>query len=818
MRVSLSWLQDLVQVNEPADQLGDRLSMAGFEVEELDDLSLLAQGVVVGHVLEKNKHPNADKLSVCTVDVGADAPLQIVCGASNVRAGIHVPVAMVGAVLPAVNLTIKAGELRGVSSQGMICSLAELGQTSEVDGIAILEDLVSDRPEPGAAIAPVLGLDDTVLELAITANRPDGLSMTGIAREVAALTGAELSLPETAAPATLHALTPSPASADAMQTGGLYALTEVRNLDGSRRSPQWIQQRLQRAGVKPVNAVVDLGNLVMLEQGQPMHAFDADALEALCGQAITASDFGLRQARDNEPFRGLDGRDLALDPRVQVVTCCDRPVAIAGVMGSADSGVSDGTRRIWLETALFTPASVRSSSRATGQRTDSSSRYEKGLPREITLLAAGRALSLFASLLDADIGQTWQCASDPCPAPVVALRRNALHQLLGPLAPTSPDSESQDLDDARVEACLKSLGCTLTATDDGWDVVVPPSRRLDLLREVDLIEEVARLVGFDRFESHLPDPLRPGQLSLAQQAERRLRQRLCAIGLQEVSTLSLTGADDSDADRIAISNPLLAETSHLRTALWPEHLAICQRNLQASQPGCWLFEIGNVFAPDTNGVRQQSRIGGVISGERRLSRWRTSGKASPLSYHDARGILSTLLSSLGIDSTDRRLTDDARLHPGRAATVVVEGKPVGCFGQLHPTLCERHELPSETYLFDFETALLLNAATRANRWTPPFKPYSTLPASERDLAMVVPKSLLSGDLLQAIRKAGKPLLESVELIDRFEGEQLGEGRCSQAFRLRYRGKDSTLTDDQIQPVHEKVRQALIRQFDVELRS
>ena len=220
MRVSLSWLKDLVQVNEPADQLGDRLSMAGFEVEELEDLSLLAQGVVVGHVVEKNKHPNADKLSVCSVDVGADAPLQIVCGAANVRAGIHVPVAKVGAVLPAVKLTIKAGELRGVRSEGMICSLAELGQTSAVDGIAILEDLVSEVPAPGVPIAPVLGLDDTVLELAITANRPDGLSMTGIAREVSALTGSELSLPETKAPTSIAALSPSAASAEAMQAGG----------------------------------------------------------------------------------------------------------------------------------------------------------------------------------------------------------------------------------------------------------------------------------------------------------------------------------------------------------------------------------------------------------------------------------------------------------------------------------------------------------------------------------------------------------------------------------------------------------------------
>ena len=818
MRVSLSWLQDLVQVNEPADQLGERLSMAGFEVEELEDLSLLAQGVVVGEVVSCDRHPNADKLSVCKVNVGADQTLQIVCGARNVRAGIHVPVAMVGAVLPAVNLTIKAGELRGVSSEGMICSLSELGQSSDVDGIAILEDLLAEAPSPGEPVAPLLGLNDSVLELAITANRPDGLSMTGIAREVAALTGASLSLPEAAAPSDTQTLATDQHSLAAMQAGGLYGLTEVKGIDGSSHSPQWLQRRLTRAGVNPVNAVVDITNLVMLEQGQPLHAFDADALESLCGAAIRPADFGLRQAREQESFTGLDGREIELDPRVQVVTCRDRAVAVAGVMGSAESGVTDTTRRIWLESALFTPASVRNGSRATGQRTDASTRYEKGLPREITLIAAGRALSLFRDMLNAEIGQTSVCASEQAEDPVITLRRKALHRLLGPLESTDSPALPEPLADAQVEACLAALGCDLSSCADGWKVVVPPSRRMDLVREVDLIEEVARLVGFDRFQSHLPNPLQPGQLTLIQQAERRLRQRLSASGLQEITTLSLTGADETDPKRIAISNPLLTETSHLRTALWMEHLQVCQRNLQTSQPGCWVFEIGHVFSADGEAIDQEARLSGVICGERRLSRWQSSGKAQPPSYYDARGLLTTVLEAFGIEAQDRRLTDDARLHPGRAASVLIEGRPLGCFGQLHPALCASHELPEETYLFDLELARLLEAATRSNRWSPQFKAYSTLPSSERDLAMVVPRSLAAADLLQAIRKAGKPLLESVELIDRFEGGQLGADQCSQAFRLRYRGKDSTLTDDMIQPVHDKVRKALVKQFEVQLRS
>ena len=816
MRVSLSWLQDLVQVNEAADQLGERLSMAGFEVEEIDDMSRLAQGVVVGYVLECVKHPNADKLSVCKVDIGASDPVQIVCGASNVKAGIHVAVATIGAVLPAVNLTIKAGDLRGVASQGMICSLAELGQPTEVDGIAVLDGLLENVPTPGTAVASCLGLDDTVLELAITANRPDGLSMTGIAREVAALTGASLQLPQLLAPKLTADLNPSATDAAAMKKGGIYALTEVSGLDGGKHSSVWLQQKLLRAGVKPVNAIVDITNLVMLEQGQPMHAFDVDALEQLCGADLQPSDFGLRQGRAHEPFTGLDGRTIEVDERVQLVTCRDHPVAIAGVIGSAESGVTSATRRIWLESALFTPASIRSSSRATGLRTDASSRFEKGLPREITLLAAGRVLQLMEDLLEGVTGRSWQCCAESGPEPLVKLRRHAIHRMLGPLA--SKGQAASHISDEQVGSCLSALGCQLTSCEEGWTVVVPPSRRMDLLREVDLIEEVARLIGFDRFEVHLPHPLVPGGLTATQQAERRLRRRLCAAGLQEINCLSLTGADADDPNRVAISNPLFAETSHLRTSLWQEHLQICQRNLQASQPGCWVFEIGHVFQPANQEIVQSARLGGVICGDRRMSRWFTSGKSQAPDYYMARGVLATVLNSMGLETQDSFLVDDSRLHPGRAAAVVVEGRTLGCFGQLHPMLCSKYELPDCTYLFDLDFQRLLEAVTRRNLWVPSFKTFSSLPAMERDLAMIVPKTLSAADLMQAIRKAGKPLLESVELIDRFEGGQLPNDQCSQAFRLRYRSKDSTLTDEQLQPVQEKVRQALVKQFKVELRS
>ena len=665
MRVSISWLKQLVQVNESVEDLSERLSMAGFEVDDVDDLSARAQGVVVGHVLEREKHPNADKLSVCSVDVGAEEPTQIVCGASNVRAGIHVPVAMVGATLPAVGLTIKAGELRGVASNGMICSVAELGLAEQSDGIAILDDLQAALPPVGAPVAPVLGLDDTVLELAITANRPDGLSMVGIAREVAALTGGALSLPDLD-------LAPSASPLNAELDGCFYSVTKIDGVDGAKPSPAWLQQRLERGGVNSVNAVVDITNLVMLEQGQPIHAFDADVLEQLTGQAVDAQSFAVRAARDGEAFVGLDEQKRTLDSRVQVVTCHDRPVAVAGVMGSLESGVTAKTRNIWLESALFAAPRVRQSARAIGLRTDASSRYEKGLPVELTLACSARA----SALLNQEFGCTevgrWVGGEGPTdPAPVL-LRRLALHQLLGPL--DGPDGP-EDLDDSSIEKCLTALGCQLTPHDDGWQVIAPPSRRQDLHREVDLIEEVARLVGFDRFEAHLPDPLEPGALTPRQQAERRLRQLFCATGLQEVTTLSLVPGSERE-QRIAISNPLLADTSHLRTNLWEEHLQICVRNLKASQRGCSVFEVGNTYSGTAEAVSQTAVLGGVICGDRRLSLWSTSGKPQAPDYFQARGVLTRVMEALQLELTDRPLTDDSRLHPGRAATLVLEGRPL----------------------------------------------------------------------------------------------------------------------------------------------
>ena len=818
MRVSLQWLRELVQLEPEAldpERLAERLSIAGFEVEAVEDLAARAAGVVVGLVEARDPHPAADKLSVCRVRVGAAEPLQIVCGAANVRAGIHVPVAPVGTTLPAVNLTIKPAELRGVASNGMICSLQELGLPGGVDGIAILDDLLEKVPPVGAPIGPALGLDDQVLELAITANRPDGLSMRGIAREVAALCGGQTRFPATASSIEAAQLSTDPENRRRIEAGGLFSITVLSHLTIGP-SPAWLQQRLEKAGLRPINNVVDITNLVMLETGQPLHAFDRDRLERTLGAPADPAAIGVRQADHQERLHTLDGVERILDPEALVVTLANRPIALAGVIGGLEESVTSATTSIWLEAAVFEPQAVRRSARSVGLRTEASSRFEKGLPPAVTLIASDRAVALLQQWAGATVEGRW-LHRRPVEEPMaVPLRRDALHNLLGPVL---EDGEAEDLDDGRIEGTLQALGCTLTPEEWGWAVAVPPERALDLRREVDLIEEVARLVGYDQFSAHLPDPLEPGGPAPVQRLERRLRQALCAAGLQETCGFSLVAAG---AGRVALANPLLADYGHLRDDLHTELLQAARRNLQASRPGFWAFEIGRVFSEAEGAIHEHALLAGVIAGERRSELWSTSGKPRSPDYYLARGVLQAGLDPLLVPVQDRPLIAGEApanlLHPGRCATLMVEGRPVGWFGQLHPGRAQELDLPEATFVFEIKLQGLLDAACRPARLQPAFRPYPTVPASERDLALVVEGGVTAGDLLVAIRKAGKPLLEQAELIDRYVGEPVKAGFCSQAFRLRYRDASRTLTESEVEEVHDRVRQSLERQFAAQLRS
>ena len=452
MRVSLQWLKELVAGPAEAfeaETLAERLSIAGFEVEAIEDLAAQASGVVVGWVEAREPHPNADKLSVCQVRVDAGQPLQIVCGAANVRAGIHVPVALVGSTLPAVNLTIKPAELRGVASSGMICSLAELGLADGSDGIAILDELLDGVPAVGTPVGPSFGLDDQVLELAITANRPDGLSMQGIAREVAALVNARVQLPLAPERSGAEPLPVGAAAQRAMEEGGLFSITALDTVSVGP-SPFWLRRRLEKAGIRPINTVVDITNLVMLETGQPLHAYDQQRLTAGGGPAAI-EQLGLRSARPGESFTSLDGEERRLEADNLVVTYAERPIALAGVIGGLAEGVQDTTTSIWLEAAVFSPQQVRRSARAAGLRTEASSRFEKGLPLETTLPAADRAVQLLQDLCGAKVQGRWLQRRPQSPRQPLALRRDALHNLLGPV---QLDDGPGDLPDARIVQTL----------------------------------------------------------------------------------------------------------------------------------------------------------------------------------------------------------------------------------------------------------------------------------------------------------------------------------------------------------------------------
>ena len=808
MRVSLQWLRELVPFRSDPGELAERLSLAGFEVETDEDLAAQAQGVVLGRVISKTAHPDATKLNICAVSIGGSETLQIVCGAPNVREGMAVAVATLGSFLPAVKLTIKPAVLRGVDSCGMLCSLAELGLQTSAEGLVDLEELAKTSglalPELGEAVAPLLGLDDRILELAITANRPDGLSMLGIAREVAAIEQVPMQAPEVVPGPNAKSLDPGPFSA----FSSLFSITALSGVTVAP-SPAWLQKRLEAAGLRPVNNVVDITNLVMLETGQPLHAYDSEQL----GNAGVEA-FGLRLAKPNETLVSLDGQERQLDPQHLLVTHADKPVALAGLIGGNGSAVGANTRQIWLEAAVFNPTDVRRSSRSAGLRTEASSRFERGVAKAATIAAADRAVNLLQALASAELGDRWLAQVDqPEPGPVL-LRRSALERLLGPLA---GENGYEEIDDGTVEGILTRLGCSLQLDGENWLVTVPPSRQLDLLREVDLIEELARLIGYDRFCSHLPDPVEAGGLDLEGQLLRRLRAALRGAGLQEISHLSL-GAHDPEAEhQVALGNPLLADYGHLRTSLHRGLIHAAARNLQASQPGFWGFEIGKVFRVLEGQYEEEQRLSGLICGERRSERWSSSGQPQPLNYFQARGLLAQGLRELGLELQDRRCQNDLELHPGRAAQLVLEGRVIGKFGQLHPALASEQNLPDASYLFDLALPALLSAASRSNRSCPSFSSYATVPASERDLAFVVAETTELNSVLQSIRKTAGNLLEQVELLDRYQGQPIAAGFCSLAVRLRFRDPHNTLRDEQVEPLVEKVRANLEKSFKADLR-
>lgn len=814
MRVSLNWLKELIDINMSPAELGKVLTIAGFELEELIDLRANAEGVVVGKVLERSQHPNADKLSVCKVDIGTDEPLNIVCGAANVRADIFVPVATVGTFLPAINLKLKPTKLRGEPSAGMICSLTELGLEKESEGIYIFPE---GNLQPGDDVRPLLGLDDVILDLATTANRADALSMVGIAREVAALTGAEVRLP--AVDHTLENITADHATLavdiQADQACMAYIGTVIEGVK-VKPSPDWLKWRLEAAGTRPINNVVDITNYVLLEWGQPLHAFDREKLLKVA--ASDSLNIGVRFANEGEKLTTLDEQKRDLPTENLLITANNQPVALGGVMGGADTEVDDHTQNIVLEAALFDPVAIRRSSRAQSMRSEASTRYERGV-NQVELESAGkRAIALLQELAEGTpITQAMaDNRVDFSSLPAIELRLSRINHLLGTV---NREDGIGYIEAGDVESILGALGCKLEPVADKehtWQVKVPPYRYRDLEREIDLIEEVARLYGYDRFCDTLPAKTEPGSLSPEYAIKSKLRNVLRGVGLTEVVHYSLVKPTGKE---VTLSNPLLAEYSSLRRELFAGLLDAFVYNQAQGNGALNAFEIERVFWEEEDKLQEKDSVAGIMGGNiTPEGMWVNGGKGTPMTWYDAKGVLENIFSNLGIQVEYRPESVQKRLHPGRTAALWLQGKPLGVFGQIHPQVAQERDLVNEVYLFELDFSLLLTVLNRGSITTPKFKTYSTYPGSARDLAFFAPLDLSVTEISKVMTKTGGKLLQKVEVFDEYKGKNVPEGQRSLAFNLVYQASDRTLTDKDVDPIHQKVRDTLVKKFDVTLRS
>jgi len=803
MRISLNWLRELVDCDLSPQELEEKLTMAGFEVESIEDRRTWAEGVVVGHILTADRHPNADKLQVCKVDIGAPEPLQIVCGAANARQGLFVPVATIGTYLPTVDLKLRPTKLRGERSEGMICSLAEIGLAKESSGIHEFPEGVT----VGSDVRPLLGLDDAILDVTSTANRADALSMVGIAREVAALLGKEVRLPLATTdfqPKSAHWVAVEDAKSCPAYIGTLIKGVKVA------ASPEWLKRRVEAAGMRSINNIVDITNYILLEWGQPLHAFDADTLQ-------DGFNIKVRFAEPNEKIKTLDDVERSLSSHNFLITSGDKPIAIAGVMGGAETEVSEKTVNIVLEAALFTQVTTRRSARAQGLRTEASARYERGVNQAAIESASAKAIQLIVELAGGEVVEQSIVDARSKEVRVIDLRLTKVWQILGEV-----DREDESvlplLSELEVEQTLKVLSFELERQpiEEGsypiWKVTVPPYRYADIEREIDLVEEIARIYGYDKFVETLPARTEFGFLSADQEGGRLIRAAFRAVGLTEVMHMSLCSPTVSN--QVKINNPVAIEYGALRDDLLSSLIDSCAFNINQGNGILNGFEIGRVFWLDEAGSDETDRIAGIFGGDPTVGTWQHQSK--PMNFYEAKGLLDSVFHNLNVVVEYQPDQKDSRLHPGRTASLWISGERLGTFGQLHPQLRAEKELPDEIYVFELDFYTLLDAMMKKSIAT--FQPFSTYPTSDRDIAFFAPLKFTVADIQRSITHVGGELLDSVTLFDQYIGKGVPDGSRSLAFRLVYRASDRTLTDADINPVHQKVRDLLEEKFQAALRS
>lgn len=774
MKVSLNWLKELVELPASVPALVDLLTLAGVEVEGVESTGVSIPKIIVAQILESDRHPNADRLSVCKVDDGSGTPRQIVCGAKNYKVGDKVPLALPGADMPG-GFKIKVGKLRGVESEGMMCSAEELGLPKGEDGLLIL-------PPDSVIGTPISELfsGDTVLDLEITPNRPDLLSHTGIAREVAALTGKTLNLPS----ATSTAFTSSGSVAVESPNAPLYTVLAI---DGVKvgPSPEWLKKKLEAVGLRAINNIVDITNLVMLETGQPLHAFDAARLDG---------DIRVRQAADGEEFLALDSRTYKLNADHVVIADAKRTLALGGVMGGEDSGVTDSTTAILLESAYFVPGNIRRTSRTLGISSDSSYRFERGVNRAAVRGASRRAADLIVELAGGTIGAFKETsASADASALVVPLRNERVTALLGAEIPA-----------ARIDEILTGFG--LTKVDAGWSI---PAFRQDLTREVDLIEEIARVVGIEKIPARLSAaPAAPGKADAVYDFQMGLRRKLAAQGLSEARTSTLVSEAMmwQELPAVRLRNPLGADQAFLRTSLLPGLLTALGRNVRHGAKHIGLFEVGRTFHAE--GGEERGTLAFVLAGQPSAN-WRAE-KTRTLDWHDARGLVEAVL-----DVPFTLVRTEVKSPLALGAQILVGDKAVGLLAQLAPSAAREYDVASSVLVAEFDLrALLAVSAKRAFTDIPKF------PAVTRDIAIVCPLTMSYGEIVDTLRAANEPLLASIEPFDVFtdpSGEKLSADRKSLAISLTFRDIGRTLNSEEVNTACERLKKDLKAKLAVDFR-
>lgn len=768
MKFSENWLRELVDIPLGTDELCARLTMSGLEVEDVVALGSALDGIVVAQIIAAEKHPDADKLRVCSVDIGRGKPLQIVCGAPNARVGLKAALAMVGSTVG--ETTIKAAKLRGVESDGMLCSASELGL--DVDGSGLLE-LGADAVA-GQSLRDHLGLPDTTVELGLTPNRADCLGMRGIAREVAAELATAVRFTDTVAVAA-SIDSRIGVRMDAPEDCPRYCGRVIRGLDPTARSPLWLTERLRRAGVRPLSAVVDVTNYVMLETGQPLHAFDETIIEG----AIV-----VRRAEHKEKLRLLDGRDVELDDSFLVIADESGALALAGIMGGFSSRVTGVTRDVFLEAAHFSPAAISGRARRLGMHTDASHRFERGVDAELPRQALERATALLIGIAGGDAGpvtEAFDADHLPQRAPV-RLRRARLKRVLGVDVP--------DVDVARI---LVALGMHVVAHADGW-LATPSTARFDIAIEEDLIEEVARIHGYANIPAQAPrGEITPAVISEERVAIASMREQLAARGYFEAITYGFVArellatwglADDS----ITLANPLSADLATMRTSLLPGLVATLGHNRKRQQTRVRLFESGRSYRSLGGNVLETDRIAAVAAGASVVKQWGEDQRG--LDFFDIKGDLESLLALAGVDARtfEFRSGGPRWLHPGRSATVWRDDVMIGQVGALDPRLQKKLDLEEDTYVFE------LDIAGVARRPLPAAEELSRFPSVLRDISVLVSEHVSYSAVEQTVRQAVGPLILDVFLFDRYAGTNLGTGVKSLSMGLILQDRSRTLTD------------------------